>query len=249
MHRQRPSSQVRATARTVRLPKRGNALKTAHRSDDVPENEVDLMYRHAFFTGISSGVLVGIGGTVYMACDDRYVGAVLFSVALLSICLLGLYLYTGRIGYLGEHFSFEQVRCLGLGLVGNYIGATLTGLLVSLVRPTLIARAQAACLTKLSQPLPYAIGLGALCGILMYVAVKVYKEKNTLLGVLFCIPTFILAGFEHSIADMFYFALARNFGGRSFLFLLMVVIGNSLGGVLLPCLARLTQWERKRKAE
>ena len=54
------------------------------------------------------------------------------------------------------------------------------------------------------------------------------------MGILFCVPVFILAGFEHSIADMFYFFLARSFGADSFLFLTIVVLGNSLGGVFIP---------------
>ena len=78
---------------------------------------------------------------------------------------------------------------------------------------------------------------GFFCGVLMYVAVWVYREKKTVAGILFCIPVFILSGFEHSIADMFYFSLAGTvFQGRSLLFLLLVVLGNSLGGLFIPCL-------------
>ena len=78
---------------------------------------------------------------------------------------------------------------------------------------------------------------GFFCGVLMYVAVWVYREKKTVVGILFCIPVFILSGFEHSIADMFYFSLAGTvFQGRSLLFLLLVVLGNSLGGLFIPCL-------------
>ena len=47
------------------------------------------MLRSAFWTGIASGMMVGIGGTVYLSCENKVVGAVLFSVALLVICLLG----------------------------------------------------------------------------------------------------------------------------------------------------------------
>ena len=73
----------------------------------------------------------------------------------------------------------------------------------------------------------------------MYTAVWVYREKKTPLGILFCIPVFILAGFEHSIADMFYFALAGLYRLRSLWFLLLVVLGNSLGGLFIPCLQAL----------
>ena len=32
--------------------------------------------------GLCAGVLISIGGTVFLSCDNKYVGAVLFSVAL-----------------------------------------------------------------------------------------------------------------------------------------------------------------------
>ncbi len=200
--------------------------------------------KQAFFSGICSGIMVGIGGAIYLACaadGQKQLGAILFSVALLSICMLGYFLYTGKVGYLGESFTLDKVKCLAVGLVGNYIGATAFGLLISVVSEKLYNQATSSCMAKLSMPaMPAkALALGAFCGILMYVAVKIYAVKNSALGVLFCIPTFILAGFEHSIADMFYMAAQRNFSGKAFLFLLMVVIGNSLGAVVLPLLTRL----------
>ena len=58
-----------------------------------------------------------------------------------------------------------------------------------------------------------------------------------MLGILFCIPVFVLSGFEHSIADMFYFALAgAMFRPGSLLFLFLVVLGNSAGGLFIPLL-------------
>ncbi len=208
--------------------------------------------KQAFFSGICSGIMVGIGGAIYLACaadGQKYIGAVLFSVALLSICMLGYFLYTGKVGYLGEEFTWERVRCLGVGLVGNYIGATLCGLLISVVNTKLYDKAKDICAAKLTMSaMPAkALALGAFCGILMYVAVKIYAAKGSSLGILFCIPTFILAGFEHSIADMFYMAAHRNFTGKAFLFLLMVVIGNSLGAVILPLLTRLANAQKKSK--
>ena len=79
------------------------------------------------------------------------------------------------------------------------------------------------------------------CGVLMYAAVKTYALRGTLVGIIFCIPTFILCGFEHSVADMYYFAVAsfKSFDPMSILFVLAIVVGNTLGGWLLPLLMRL----------
>ena len=40
------------------------------------------------FGGIASGLIIGIGGTVLLSCDDRYIGAILFTIALLTICFM-----------------------------------------------------------------------------------------------------------------------------------------------------------------
>ena len=76
------------------------------------------------------------------------------------------------------------------------------------------------------------------CGILMYAAVKTYGVKGTLIGIIFCIPTFILCGFEHSVADVYYFTVASlsGFNPMSIVFVLVAVAGNTLGGWLLPVL-------------
>ena len=70
----------------------------------------------------------------------------------------------------------------------------------------------------------------------MYTAVAVYRAHKTPVAILFCVPVFILSGFEHSIADMFYLFLCRSFSAEAFGFLALVVVGNSLGGMLIPAL-------------
>ena len=76
------------------------------------------------------------------------------------------------------------------------------------------------------------------CGMLVYLSVEIYRKHKTPVGIVFCIPTFILSGYEHSIADFFYFGTARELSGRSMLFLLTVILGNSAGGIVLPLLTR-----------
>ena len=81
---------------------------------------------------------------------------------------------------------------------------------------------------------------GIFCGILMYMAVSIYRDKQTISGILFCVPVFILAGFEHSVANMFYFGAAGMFFSmESIIYLAIVVLGNTIGGMLMPVLAML----------
>lgn len=195
--------------------------------------------RNSFFSGILAGIMVGIGGAVYMSCESKVAGAVLFAVALLTICYMGMYLYTGKIGFLAEKFSLDTVKQLALGIVGNFIGATAFGYLVGFARPSLVEKAATACSAKLKNGFFQALVLGACCGILMYVAVKTYRENKTVVGILFCIPVFILCGFEHSIANMFYFALANMPSGKYIVFILAVILGNTVGAMIIPWVNKL----------
>ena len=189
-------------------------------------------------SGISAGILVSIGGAVFLSCDIRYVGAVLFSVALLSICLKGYSLYTGHVGYLLDNHSKEDVSALLLGLLGNLIGTVCCGLLLRYALPVIGTGAEAACTARLAQAPAQTFIRALFCGILMYLAVSTYREKNTIAGILFCIPVFILSGFEHSIADMFYFAASGIVSFQAFAFIWIVILGNSVGGLLLPTMKR-----------
>ena len=199
------------------------------------------MLKSAFWGGIASGIMVGIGGTVYLSCENKVVGATLFSVALLVICLLGFYLYTGKIGLFIEKPDKMSAIALPIGLCGNAVGAILTGLGAAVVKPALIEKAKMICDAKLEGGMLKGLVAAVFCGILMYAAVKTYGAKGTLVGIIFCIPTFILCGFEHSVADMYYFTVASlgGFDPMSIVFVLVAVVGNTLGGWLLPVLVRL----------
>lgn len=185
-------------------------------------------------SGFSAGILISIGGSVFLACENRYVGAVLFSVALLSICLKGYSLYTGKIGFIAEKHDKEAFSVLLLGLLGNLLGTVICGYLIRYALPALGEQAELICTAKLTQSFLSTLIRGFFCGVLMYIAVSTYRDKNTLVGIVFCISVFILAGFEHSIADMFYFAASGIVSLKAFVFIMTVVLGNTIGGLVLP---------------
>ena len=189
-----------------------------------------------FLSSICAGVLIAIGGCVFLACENRYVGAVLFSVALLCICLKGYALYTGRVGYIIESHKKSDFAALAVILIGNLITTFLLGMLVRVSMPQLGETAAAICSGKLAQAFWQTLVRAFFCGILMYLAVSIYKEKNSVLGILFCVPVFILCGFEHSIADMFYLGASGIFSVKIILFTALVVAGNTFGAIVLPLL-------------
>ena len=197
--------------------------------------------------GILAGILISIGGAVYVACTDKVVGAIFFSVALLCICYQGYSLYTGKVSFMLERHDKEAFAVLFWGLLGNVIGTLLCGVLVALGVPALHDAAEIIVEAKLTQEIWQTLIRSFFCGMLVYLAVVIFRDKKTPIGTLFCIPTFILAGFEHSIADMFYFFLGYSFTWQSALFLFVVVVGNSIGGLFLPFLRFICEHKSKVK--
>ncbi len=189
--------------------------------------------------GILAGIMISIGGCVYLSCDDKYIGAVLFSVALLSICYKGFALFTGKVGYIVDSHDRESVSELLFSILGNAIATVICGYMVIYAIPALSEKANAICSLKLMQAPLQTFIRGLFCGILMFLAVNIYRENKTVTGILFCVPVFILSGFEHSIANMFYFALSGIVSLKAFIYLLIVIIGNSAGGILIPLLCKI----------
>lgn len=189
-----------------------------------------------FVDGIKAGIMIAIGGSVFLACESKVVGAVLFTVALLAICLKGYNLYTGKICYIPEKHDGEAIKQLLLGFLGNAVSTIPLGFAIGYANPKIFEAGKVLCEAKLLQDPFQTLIRAFFCGVLIYIAVSTYREKNTIAGIVFCIPVFILSGFEHSIANMFYFGAAKNIEISAVIYLAIVVIGNSIGGMAMPIL-------------
>ena len=202
-----------------------------------------------FIAAVMGGLLIAIGGCVYLSAQynfltmqlttlDTYVGAFFFAVAFVCICMKGYGLFTNRIGDLPDNFTEDEIKGASMTLLGNAVATFIIG---SLVCYTMTADLGAVALYMTVKKVGTAwyVNLlrAILCGVLMHLAVSIYREKNSVLGIVFCVPAFVIAGFEHSIADMFYLAAAGYRELDGLLFLVIVIIGNAIGGMLLPVLA------------
>lgn len=189
-----------------------------------------------FLKAAAAGITIGIGGAVYLTLENRVIGAVLFGVGLYTIVLNGLFLYTGKVGYL---ISAKDKKAYILQLIftwlGNFAGTALAAAAISATRIRNLRRtAEVICKTKLADTPHSILILAVFCGILMYFAVDGFREKGNPLILFFCVTVFILCGFEHCIANMFYFSLAGAWSLRAVIYLLLMTLGNSVGGILLP---------------
>ncbi len=186
---------------------------------------------------ILAGIMISIGGTIYLSLENKMLGAFLFSIGLFAICTNGYNLYTGKIGYVIEN-KIKYLLELLLTLLGNIIGTVSCGYLLSLSRigTSLREKAQLICEIKLNDNLLSIFILAVFCGIIMYLAVDLYKKLNDFgkyMGIFLGITVFILAGFEHCVANMYYFSAADMWSWKTVLYVLVMVLGNSTGSILL----------------
>lgn len=187
-----------------------------------------------FILAIAAGVTIGIGGAVFLSIENRIVGALMFTVGLYTICIQELNLYTGKVGYLTER-PVSYLVDLVLIWCGNLCGTMLSALMVNGTRISGIAEtAKGMCEVKVNDSLGSLFLLGVFCGMLMYIAVDGYAKTKNPIILFMGVATFILCGFEHCIADMFYFSLAGMWTGKALVVVLVITLGNSLGGILIP---------------
>lgn len=198
---------------------------------------------------VLAGMFVSIGGTVFLSVESRVVGALMFTVGLFAICLRGLALFTGRVCYAPDNDA-RYALSLPLIWLGNLVGAWGSAALIRLTRISVIAEnASVLCKVKLSDSLLSVFILAVFCNILIYLAVDGYKRAPDALGrylaLFFGVVVFILCGFEHCVANMFYISLAGMWSPRAVIFILVNTLGNALGGILLPLASRVNNPPRK----
>lgn len=190
-------------------------------------------------SAIIAGMMIAMGGTVYLAQENPVIGSFLFSIGLFTVLVFQLQLYTGKIGYLVFQKPVYLVE-LAITWVGNLMGTSLVAFMVQNTRnyKGIAERVAGMAATKLGDGLLSIFCLAVFCGILMFIAVDVYRnvEGATLkfAGAFLPVMVFILSGFEHVIANMFYFALADAWSGQAVVALAVMTLGNSLGGMLIP---------------
>lgn len=191
---------------------------------------------------IATGFAIGIGGVVFLSCDNRYIGATLFGTGLFVILSFGFNLFTGKVGYAVENKPSYLVDLLVIWF-GNLIGTAISAGLILCTRISGIGdKAYKICQTKLDDTLISNFILAFFCGMLMFIAADGYKNiSNTagkMLAIFLPVVVFILSGFEHCVANMFYFTLAQVWSLKTLGYLIVMSLGNSAGGIFIPLLRK-----------
>lgn len=169
---------------------------------------------------VIAGIAIALSGWMYLSAPNPTIGAFMFSCGLLSVRIYSLNLFTGKIQYMitKEYKWYDYF----IFLFGNIIGVMLIGILSkALVQEAALPIATA----KAAQPLWMALVKGVGCGALMSLAT--YKNSPLWMCIP-CVMGFILAGFNHCIADFYYACV----GGVISWPFIATVVGNILGGTM-----------------
>ncbi len=193
-----------------------------------------------FVSAILAGFMIGMGGTVFLSLDNKVLGACMFGVGLFTVVVFRLQLFTGKIGYIPFQKK-EYILELVITWIGNFCG---TFFIAKCVQNTRIFTEEmsnkvfAMAQTKLNDNLFSIFILSIFCGILMFIAVDTFREQqgSTIKAIAVFVPVmvFILSGFEHVVANMYYFAIARIWSVNTIISLIVMTTGNSIGGLLIP---------------
>lgn len=192
-----------------------------------------------FLYAIIGGLCIGLGATAYLCTENVIFGSLLFTLGLFTICTMGFNLFTGKVSYILEKRPYRFIE-LPLICLGNLIGTAGLALLLSLTRvgESLSERAAELCRIKLGDnPLSVFI-LAIFCNLLIFIAVDGFKNNphplGKYLGLFLGVIAFIFCSYEHCIANMFYFAAGGAWSINALLYLIIITVGNSVGGLLIP---------------
>ena len=213
-----------------------------------------MKYLKVLLFGIFAGLAIGLGSlaftlvSAYLTSPGGVMFAsMLFSIGLILVCVLGLQLYTGKIGVVFDNREklVENAIDLPIMLVGNAIGAFALGIVCHFIFnnvPEIANRILAISLGKTNSTTVFLQGI--FCGALVYIAVYLYKNLQNwamkIIGIVVAVTLFVYCGFQHCIANMFYFGMAFNWNIDMLWNLLLVILTNSIGALLVRCLVHLT---------
>lgn len=266
----------------------------ARKAEEIGVKKASTGMYNLFSLGVLAGAFVAIGAffstTVSAGAGAMPYGFVrllmglAFSVGLVLIVVGGAELFTGNtllmMAWASRKISTARLlRNWAIVYTGNFVGSVATAVLVFLSGQYtfgggLVGRAILTIgVSKLHYGFLQAVVLGVLCNALVCLAVWLTYSASTtgdkILAIVFPITAFVVAGFEHSVANMYFVPIALlikqfdpafatkiateanlameglNWGAFLLNNLLPVTIGNIIGGGVMVGMVYWTIFLRK----
>lgn len=251
----------------------------ARRAEQVGVSKAEAPAVKVFFLALLAGAFIGMGAIFATTVSAGTAGALPFGVArllaglvfclgLILVIVGGAELFTGNnlivMAWAGGKVTTDQLaKNWAIVYVGNFIGSVGTAALLFISRQYTFGggavgtTALNIAVAKVSLAFGQAVALGILCNALVCLAVWLtFSARSTvdkIVAIIFPITAFVAAGFEHSIANMYFVPigllikafdpafvaasgvdLSRLTWGNFFVAnLLPVTLGNVIGGTVL----------------
>lgn len=225
----------------------------------VGEAKAKNSFERFFALGFLAGTFIALSGLIYLMVSGgmygmnslvvKLVGGVCFTFGIFSVVVAGADLFTGNIlmfaGYLAKKYGVNAlVKNWTLVYLFNLLGSIFIALLVyysGSATEEVVKYLDKAVLAKVSGSFMPLLLKGIGCNFIVCLGVWMSYATKDLVGkyVAVAIPIviFVVEGFEHSVANMFYFSLSFIMGkvsmGQIFGNLIPVTIGNILGGMII----------------
>ncbi len=234
-----------------------------------------------FVLALMAGAFIGAGANAFTAALvaappgglSRLVGSIAFSMGLVLVVVAGAELFTGNALQVAACLTRrlrldELLRSWAVVFAGNVVGAVAAAALVAASGQELLHGGQMGRLmvsvaaAKLHYTFSQAFLLGVLCNALVCLAVWMATAGRSVVDkvvvIMPPIAAFVLAGFEHSIANLYFVPLGLLLDGGAtpgltwgtFLWknLLPVTLGNIVGGAALVALPYWVAYLRRQDA-
>ena len=252
----------------------------AQKAEDIGVRKAAMPASKLFILAVLAGAYIALGAifcTTVLAGSSalpygvaRLLGGLVFCLGLILVVVGGAELFTGNnlivIAWASKKVSMGALlRNWAIVYLGNFVGSVATAILMFLAKQYtsgggsvgVVALNTAA--SKVHLGFIQAVALGILCNCLVCLAVWLtYSARSTtdkILAIIFPITAFVAAGFEHSVANMYFIpygiiiqqfdpAFVASLGDKvnltglswSTFFtnnLLPVTIGNIIGGSIM----------------
>ncbi len=244
-------------------------------SDKIVESSIkktQISFIKTVLLGIMAGIFIAIGSVGAMtiwglegdAILKKYLGAAVFPVGIILVVAAGSELFTGNsvmtISLLKKKITFG-------GMMKNWVAAYIGNLIGSLFMVFLIYKAEMwvgtptidtainIAIKKTSLSFSVLLYRAILCNIIVVLAVWISAASSTMMGKIaslwFPISVFVISGYEHSIANMFFIPVAMIHGANITVFdflsnLIPVTIGNMIGGgIIIPFMYYIINYSKR----
>lgn len=235
----------------------------------VGKGKMELPVSKMFVLGIFAGAYIAFGAVCSQAVAvsiplqsvAKAAGAFVFPIGLMMVLVAGSELFTGNCLLVipvleGEGTMSEMLKNWLFVYIGNLVGGVMVaaactyGHVYSLFDQQLAASVVAMAAGKVSLSFGDALIRGILCNVLVCVAVWISfaaKElAGKILGLMLPVAAFVLCGFEHSVANMYFIssgimtsseygiaAEGLTWGSMFVNNLIPVTLGNIIGGSVI----------------